>query len=138
MWLTTPDLNTKFFHLSTIVRRRRNTIDALCDSHGNWMEGRDTIGTHMIDHFRPLFACHYPLYLRGLQGVVPWLVHPEDNVMLCCTSSEAEFRNAVRSIGLRSPSGRMASPLSLTSTIGRQLSGKLLVCSRYYSPLAFF
>lgn len=28
-WLTTKDLNTKFFHLSTIIRRRRNAIEFL-------------------------------------------------------------------------------------------------------------
>lgn len=35
-WLQTPDLNTHFFffHLSTIVRRRRNGIEALQNAQG--------------------------------------------------------------------------------------------------------
>lgn len=31
------DHNTKFFHLSTIIRRRRNRIDMLLDGEGNWI-----------------------------------------------------------------------------------------------------
>jgi uncharacterized membrane protein YgaE (UPF0421/DUF939 family) len=36
-WLTSSTLNTEFFHLSTIIHRRRNTIDFLKDNHGSWI-----------------------------------------------------------------------------------------------------
>ena len=31
LWLKLSDRNTKFFHLSTIIRRKRNNIDAIRD-----------------------------------------------------------------------------------------------------------
>lgn len=34
-WLQHGDKNTKFFHLSTLVRRRRNKIEGLVDHNGN-------------------------------------------------------------------------------------------------------
>jgi predicted nucleotidyltransferase len=39
-WLTTPDLNTKIFHITTLVRRRRNRICFLKDGVGLWVGSR--------------------------------------------------------------------------------------------------
>jgi hypothetical protein len=43
-WLTCKDLNTKFFHLSTLIKRRRNAIDFLKLPTGAWISDRQTIG----------------------------------------------------------------------------------------------
>ncbi len=43
-WLTSSTLNTRFFHLTTIIRRRRNTIDFLKDKHGNWISNIEATG----------------------------------------------------------------------------------------------
>lgn len=40
-WMRTPDLNTRFFFLSTITRRCRNNIDALRNADGVWLHERD-------------------------------------------------------------------------------------------------
>lgn len=90
-WLTTSDLNTKFFHLFMIICRMRDNIDALSDSEGNWLEGRKAIGNHMRDHFKSLFAWHNPQFPRDLNGVVPRLVESEDNLALCCCPSVEEI-----------------------------------------------
>ncbi|CAL9020979.1 unnamed protein product [Prunus brigantina] len=37
-WLQEGDRNTKFFHLTTIIRRRRNRIERLKDDKGVWVE----------------------------------------------------------------------------------------------------
>ena len=37
MWLKDGDKNSKFFHLSTIIRCRRNSIDVIKDDDGNWI-----------------------------------------------------------------------------------------------------
>jgi hypothetical protein len=34
-WLTCKDLNTRFFHTSTLIRRRRNVVDLLKTSPGS-------------------------------------------------------------------------------------------------------
>ncbi|KAI5325859.1 hypothetical protein L3X38_034933 [Prunus dulcis] len=42
-WLQAGDRNTKFFHLSTIIRRRRNKIERLKNEHGEWVEEASAI-----------------------------------------------------------------------------------------------
>lgn len=37
-WLWLGDCNTKFFHTATMVRRRRNRVEALKDETGSWVE----------------------------------------------------------------------------------------------------
>lgn len=37
--LKVGDGNTKFFHTSTLIKRRRNKVEALLDDHGAWVEG---------------------------------------------------------------------------------------------------
>ena len=34
-WLSVADLNTKFFHLTTIIRRRKNAIDFIKNQQGS-------------------------------------------------------------------------------------------------------
>lgn len=43
-WLATKDLNTKHFHLSTIIRRRRNCIEAIQTSGVRWLQRRKDTG----------------------------------------------------------------------------------------------
>ncbi|KAK3006808.1 hypothetical protein RJ639_015769 [Escallonia herrerae] len=43
-WRTEGDLNTRFFHLSILIRRRKNAIDLIKDKEGNWISSREEIG----------------------------------------------------------------------------------------------
>ena len=54
-WLTTSDLNTKFFHITTLVRRRRNQICFLKNNSGSWVQGNEAIGTSFSSIFLELF-----------------------------------------------------------------------------------
>ena len=42
--LTSSDLNTRFFYLSTVIRRRRNSIDFMKKENGEWISGWEEIG----------------------------------------------------------------------------------------------
>ena len=54
IWLKEGDRNTKFFHLSTIIRRRRNNIDAIKSEEGHWIMSSNQI-RHHFSH--PSKAC---------------------------------------------------------------------------------
>ncbi|CAL2225696.1 unnamed protein product [Prunus armeniaca] len=49
------DRNTKFFHLTTVVRRRRNKIERLKDSNGDWVEDDEGIKRLVVEYFQGLF-----------------------------------------------------------------------------------
>ncbi|XP_030945669.1 uncharacterized protein LOC115970144 [Quercus lobata] len=55
LWLKLGDKNSKFFHLSTIVRRKRNNIDAIRDGNGSWITEGNAIRKRFLDHFKDLF-----------------------------------------------------------------------------------
>ncbi|XP_048493197.1 uncharacterized protein LOC125493731 [Beta vulgaris subsp. vulgaris] len=47
--------NTKFFHLSTIIRRRRNRIDSLMDENETWVHEADGVRKLVMDYWSTLF-----------------------------------------------------------------------------------
>jgi hypothetical protein len=59
-WLTCSDLNTKFFHSSTVIRRRSNAINFLQSREGGWFSDRADIGGSFVSHFTTLFASSSP------------------------------------------------------------------------------
>ena len=55
-WVVEGDRNTKFFHTSTIVRRRFNQISRLRNSMGDWVESRDQLMDLIHKGFSSLFC----------------------------------------------------------------------------------
>jgi hypothetical protein len=56
LWLTSVDLNTKFFHTSTLIRCRRNSIDILQSPNFGWLTESRDIGACFINNFKNLFT----------------------------------------------------------------------------------
>uniref|UniRef100_A0A803QLX3 Reverse transcriptase domain-containing protein n=1 Tax=Cannabis sativa TaxID=3483 RepID=A0A803QLX3_CANSA len=54
-WIRFGDANSKFFHSSTIINRRRNSINSVEVSPGVWVNEREAIGGYFNDHFLSLF-----------------------------------------------------------------------------------
>ncbi|KAI5335918.1 hypothetical protein L3X38_026052 [Prunus dulcis] len=54
-WLQDGDRNTKFFHLTTIIWRRRNKIERLKDRNGGWVEDAEGIKGLAVEYFQGLF-----------------------------------------------------------------------------------
>lgn len=74
-WLTEGDSNTNLFHISTLIRRRRNRINSLKNDMGNWSytqtEIKDTItqyysSIYSIEHLFSPFNCQNNPSFRGL------------------------------------------------------------------------
>lgn len=49
-WLQAGDRNTTFFHLSTLIRRRKNRIEALQDTDGVWITGQKELKTMVLNY----------------------------------------------------------------------------------------
>ncbi|XP_062021310.1 uncharacterized protein LOC133737845 [Rosa rugosa] len=103
-WLREGDKNTRFFHLSTIIRRRRNRIEGLQDEYGNWKTNRDDLHTIAVNYFKGLFREKNTL---GVSEAIPNLfprIEPSDLGDLSRDVSELEIKNSLFSIGgLKAP-----------------------------------
>lgn len=70
-WLQFGDKNTKFFHASTLIRRKRNKVEALKDDSGRWISDKEELKSMVSNFFRRLYSkddqlCQEPYPLRGL------------------------------------------------------------------------
>lgn len=68
-WLKAGDDNTKFFHTSTIVRRRRNTVESLKNEAGVWVEEKNELKELVLSFYKGLFSSDPNAkgeFLRGL------------------------------------------------------------------------
>ena len=55
MWLKEGDKNSKFFHVTTIIRRRRNSIDAVKAENGEWILDKSKISDYFLNNFKNVF-----------------------------------------------------------------------------------
>lgn len=55
-WLEFGDKNTRYFHGTTVVRRRKSTIDSLQDAEGNWISEPKALGNMVTDYYKKLFT----------------------------------------------------------------------------------
>jgi hypothetical protein len=95
LWLTCSDLNTKFFHSSTIIRRRANSVNFLKTSAGGWISDRADIGDHFVHHFTNLFSSTSPSIEEELLALFPPVISDEENHVLCSIPTETEVFQAL-------------------------------------------
>ncbi|MCI03819.1 hypothetical protein A2U01_0024860, partial [Trifolium medium] len=55
-WLMNGDRNTKYYHLKTVTRRRKNNIVMLKDENGHWIEDIDQLQRMANDFYIKLFS----------------------------------------------------------------------------------
>ena len=98
-WLICKDLNTKFFHTSTIIKRRRNTIDFLKLPLGVWSNERQEIGNCFTSHFRNVFTFSVPILDEDLLSLFDNCISHEENTSICEIPTEQEIFSALSEIG---------------------------------------
>lgn len=70
-WLTTTDLNTKFFHMTSTMRRRRNNISHLKNSSNQWINDPAVINSMILDHFKGIYQSTQPSFPPDLEQLFP-------------------------------------------------------------------
>lgn len=108
-WIMYGDRNSKFFHASTLIRRRRNEIRAIQREDGTWLSSETEIRQAFVAHFKDIYkgvstySIHecYPIEL--LQGLpkIPQSMHQ------CLTElpSAQEIHRALMAIGPHKAAG---------------------------------
>jgi hypothetical protein len=98
-WLTCNDLNTKLFHTSTLIKRRRNNISSLKLPYGAWTSDRATIGSCFTNHFSSLFSTSSLVINDDLLNLFDSFISTIENLALCAIPSEYEIFTTLSSIG---------------------------------------
>lgn len=103
-WLQFGDRNTKFFHGTTIVRRRRNTYEILQDSEGNWVGDQDQLEAMVTSYFSTLFTEVGNTDPACISSAFPKLTDEECR-LLDRDASTSEIFNTINHMGaLKAPS----------------------------------
>ncbi|KAF7829553.1 ribonuclease H [Senna tora] len=55
-WIVNGDCNTRFFHTSTMIRRRRNKIEALKDDQGEWIYNAESLKNMAVQFYGNLYG----------------------------------------------------------------------------------
>jgi hypothetical protein len=87
-WLTYRDLNTKYFHLSTLIKRRANAVNFLKLESGVWVSSRDDVGGNFISHFSNLFTSSNPAIEKDILDLFSPIISEEENVTLSSSPTE--------------------------------------------------
>ncbi|PKI49597.1 hypothetical protein CRG98_029987 [Punica granatum] len=98
------DRNSKFFHLSTVIRRNSNHITAIKANNGDWCQDYEGIGNYFLRNFQELFATSHPEIPDDLEGLVSQVITDSENESLIRIPDDEEILIALNSIpNLKAP-----------------------------------
>lgn len=87
--------NSKFFHLSTIIKRHRNNINLIKDE-GNWIQGDKEIAAYFKKQFDNIFSSSFPRHSLELENLFAGeRILEEENMLLSRLPTEAEIKDCV-------------------------------------------
>lgn len=93
-WITQGDRNTRFFHLFTIIRRRRNKIDRL-KIENVWSDNQNLLADHTMSSFNNLFDMHECEGIDWNHSPIGGRLSSVENSRLDYPISEWEIKNAI-------------------------------------------
>ena len=104
VWLKEGDKNSKFFHLSTIIRRRRNAIDAIKGDDGVWITNKAEIRNHIVSKFQSLYTFEPVSFPPDLDDLILPCITQSENADLCLIPSPLEIKESLFGMqNLKSP-----------------------------------
>lgn len=94
-WLVQGDRNMKFFDTTTMVRRKRNKIEALLNENGDWEYDNDKLMTMVVDYFKGLYREEQEVF-SPLHTIVRFPSVDGDAIRNCLSFfKEEEIKDAV-------------------------------------------
>ncbi|XP_072064218.1 uncharacterized protein [Arachis hypogaea] len=102
-WIEFGNRNTKFFHGTTLARRRRNKVESLQDSDGNWVSDKTVLENMASNFYINLYSNNTPDFEFILKGSFPVLPQ-EDLDIIGNMFSFSEIKDSVFKMGsLKAP-----------------------------------
>ena len=87
--------NFRFFHLSTLVWRRRNRIEEIKLEDGSWIINKFDIQSYFEKNFKTLYHTSDPQVPRDLENLIAPCISEEENRELCRIPSREEIQKVV-------------------------------------------
>jgi hypothetical protein len=134
-WLTCRDLNTKYFHTSTWIRRRANAVNFLKLDSGTWVSSRDEIGGNLISHFSNLFTTSNPTIETEMLDLFSPVITEEENGFLCAIPGEEEVLEALSSLGSTKAPGPDGFTALFYKKYWHLIKKEVLVCAVFLKSL---
>ncbi|PKI59541.1 hypothetical protein CRG98_020069 [Punica granatum] len=82
LWLKEGDRNSKFFHLSIVIRRRSNHIAAIKDNDREWIQDHEGIGNYFLRNFQELFNTSNPTIPKDMEDLINHTITEPENECL--------------------------------------------------------
>lgn len=98
-WLKWGDKNSKFFHTTASVRKRRNTIDSLKNDYGEWISDPDGLKNLAWNYYKELFNGERAARANLLTQTSFPPILEEQRVVLRGSISDDEIKKAAFDIG---------------------------------------
>lgn len=112
LWVREGDMNTKFFHLSTVIRRRKNQIFAIKNQNNSWEYDQENIGKYFLRNFEELYTSTQTQFPEDLEGLFQPMVTEEESLNIISIPTEKEIIDAIRSMhSLKAPGPDGMSPI---------------------------
>lgn len=98
-WLRWGDRNSRFFHASTLIKRRRDRIEGLQDEQGEWVYEQNVLKNMARSYYNNLFSSEANTDLRiNSEHSFPPL-NDFDKNLLSCYVTDVEIKEAVFDMG---------------------------------------
>ena len=118
LWLKEGDQNSKFFHLSTVVRRRKNQIAEIQLENGNWIHSRNEISNYFTQYFSSIFQSSNPHIPADLEGLIDLSITKAKNALLSRVPEADKIKKVVWEMYFHKAPGLMVFLVFFSKNIG--------------------
>jgi hypothetical protein len=132
LWLSCSDLNTKFFHTSTVIKRRSNVINFLKTDLGSWLSDRATIGASFVSRFTNLFCSTNPPIADEVLDLFSPVISEDNSLNLHSIPFESEVIQALSSLGSSKAPGLDGFTALFYKKYWSHVSKDVLACVRHF------
>ena len=108
-WMIQGDRNTAFYHVSTLVRRKRNKIMAIKDSVGEWISQEEDIKELVRSGYSAIYTTSFSIASCLPPMITPWQARlsEEEKCSISGGASEEEIRQCCGRLNLLRHLGQM-------------------------------
>ena len=93
LWLKKGDRNSKFFHLSIVIWRRKNQIIEIQLDNENWIHSRSDNSDYFTQSFSTVYQSSHPQIHANLESLIDPRISDDENALLSKVPDAEEIKN---------------------------------------------